>query len=61
MIAALPTDAQMAMGNHALALEFLGVGDGHPIKFGDPAISAWVEACLEELYDAVYAYFESNI
>ena len=61
VIAALPTDAQMDIGNHALALEFLDVGDGHPIEFGDQAISAWVEACSEELYDAVYAYFESNM
>lgn len=61
MVAALPTDAQTAMGNHALALEFLDVDDGQPIEFSDSAISAWVEACSEELYDAVYAYFESNM
>ena len=61
VIAALPTDAQMDMGNHALALEFLDVGDGHPVEFGDQAISAWVEACSEELYDAVYAYFQSKM
>ncbi|MGB3788844.1 MAG: hypothetical protein WA949_12605 [Phormidesmis sp.] len=61
VIAALPTDTQMAMGNHALALEFLDAGDGHPTEFGDRAIAAWVEACLEELYDAVYAYFQTKM
>ena len=61
VIAALPTDAQMANGNHALALEFVDVGDGHTIEFGDRAISAWVEGCSEELYDAVYAYFQAEM
>ena len=61
VITTLPTDAQIAMGEHALALEFLDVDDGHPIEFGDQAISAWVEDCSEELYDAVYAYFQSKM
>ena len=47
-IAILPTDEQMAIGNHTLALEFIDLGDGGPIGFGDPAISSWVESCSEE-------------
>lgn len=61
VIAALPTDEQMANGNHALALEFVDVGDGHVIEFGDHEVSAWIEDCSEELYDAVYAYFKSEM
>ena len=61
VIAALPTDAQLANGNQALGLEFVDADDGQPIEFGNRAISAWVEDCSEELYDAVYAYFQSQM
>ena len=56
MIVAVPTEAQMAVGNHALELEFLNLED-EPIEFDDPAISSWVTDCSEELYEAVYTYF----
>lgn len=61
MIAALPTDKQMAMGNHALALEFMDLGDGQPIEFSHPDISSWVEDCSEELLEGVYAYFRAQM
>ena len=39
-----------------LELEFM-----EPVDFGDPLISKWVKDCSEELYDAVYAFGESQL
>ena len=61
VIATLPTNEQMDQGNHALELSFVETGDDEPIGFGDPAISAWVESCSEELFEAVYAYFQNQL
>ena len=60
-IAALPTDAQMAAGNHDLSLEFVNLEDEPPIEFDDPKISRWVEDCSAELHDAVYTYFQAQM
>ena len=57
LIIATPTDTQMAVGNHALELELLELGDDPPIEFDDPEISSWVADCSDELYKAVYDYF----
>ena len=59
VIATLPTDTQMAMGNHALELEFITLDDEPPIEFGDPLLANWVEDCSEELFETVYAYFQA--
>lgn len=56
IIATLPTDKQIALGNQALELEFV-----EPVDFGDPLISSWVEDCSEELFDAVYAFGASQL
>ena len=56
VIATLPSDEQIALGNQALALEFM-----EPVEFGDPLISRWVEDCSEELFDAVYAFGASQL
>ena len=61
VIAALPTDAQMAAGNHDLSLEFVNLEDEPPIEFDDPKISRWVEDCSAELHDAVYTYFQAQM
>ncbi|MEL7223411.1 MAG: hypothetical protein AAGL17_00800 [Cyanobacteria bacterium J06576_12] len=60
-IAALPTDAQIAAGNHDLSLEFVNLEDEPAIEFDDPKISRWVEDCSAELHDAVYAYFRAQM
>ena len=56
VIATLPSDEQIALGNHALELEFM-----ESVAFGNPLISSWVEDCSEELFDAVYAFGKSQI
>lgn len=59
VIATLPTDVQMAMGNQALELEFITLDNEPPIEFGDPLLASWVADCSEELFEAVYAYFQA--
>lgn len=56
-ITALPTDEQMAAGDHVLSLEFVDTDNDSSVEFDDPKISSWIADCSAELHDAVYAYF----